>query len=305
MLNSAQTPGTGTQKDHMIHLTFSILSSTSILIIFKTLGTFKIKVFPVIIINYAMAFTLGLILSGERYSFSGFRFSQFPWIYFSMLIGVGLIAMFFIIALSTQKAGVSATTISSKISVIIPMLFSIFYFNETLNPVKAIGMVLALCALFCIVQKKQAAGFDKSYIHLPMILFIGMGLLDALVKFVQQEYLSNGETAGFTGASFFFAFTSGILICLFRRVPVRQFFNKKVFVAGIILGTCNFGSMFFLINALNSNIFASSILFGINSIAIVSLSIFAALVFFKEKLSPINWTGVVLSIASILLFINA
>ena len=288
----------------MVHLVFSILSSTSILIIFKTIEKLKINIFQVIIINYAIAFALGLFLNRRSGAYTGYGFSQAPWIYLSMLIGICLIAMFFIIGISTQKAGISATTISSKISVVIPMLFSIFHYNETINPSKALGMILAIVSLSCLVLKKKDKNFGKRHIYLPVILFMGMGTLDAILKFVQQEYISTGDSAGFTGASFFFAFISGIIICLLKQVPVHTFFKKKVLFAGILLGICNFGSMFFLINALNSDIFESSILFGINSIAIVCLSIFSAYILFKERLSAMNWIGVSLSIASITLFIN-
>jgi len=289
----------------MIHLIFSILSSASILIIFKTLERLKIDVFQVIIINYAVAFFLGLLLNRGQGNFAGFGFSQAPWIYLSLVIGVCLILMFFVIGMSTQKAGISVTSISSKISVIIPMVFSIYYTDETLNPAKTAGMVLALFSLFCIVLKKQGRGFDKRHVHLPVILFVGMGVLDSIVKFVQHEYLSTIDSAGFTGASFFFAFISGLVFCLFKQAPVRLFFQKKVFAAGILLGISNFGSIFFLINALNSNIFDSSILFGINSISIVGISVFSGCVLFKEKLSVVNWIGVASSVTAIFLLINA
>jgi len=289
----------------MVHLVFSILSTTSILIIFKTIEKLKIDMFQVIIINYAIAFSLGLFLNRNSGTFNGFEFSKAPWIYLSILIGVCLIAMFFIIGISTQKAGISATTISSRISVVIPMLFSIFYYNETINPAKTLGIILAIAGLFCVVLKKQGKGFNKYHFYLPVILFMGMGILDAILKFVQHEYISKGDSAGFTGASFFFAFISGIIICLFKQVSIHDFFKKNVLFAGILLGICNFGSMFFLINALNSNIFDSSILFGINSIAIVCISLFSAYIFFKERLSALNWIGVSLSIAAITLFINA
>lgn len=264
----------------------------------------KIDVFHVIIINYAIAFTLGFLVNKRNDALTGLGFIQAPWIYLSMLIGVCLIGMFFVIGISTQKAGISVTSISSKISVIIPMLFSILYYNETLTPLKAVGIILALLALGCVVLRRQNNGFDKRYIYLPLLLFLGLGGLDALVKFVQQEYITDATSAGFTGASFFFAFISGIVLSLIRQVPFGQFFKKKVLIAGVLLGISNFGSMFFLINALNSHIFDSSVLFGINNIAIVGLSVFCAAVFFKEKLSALNWVGVSLSFAAISIFIN-
>lgn len=288
----------------MIHLVFSILCSTSILILFKTIERFKIDVFHVIIINYAIAFSMGLLLNKGMFDLKGPAVGQTSWIYLSALIGVGLIVMFFFIGISTQCAGISVTSIAGRVSVVIPMLFSILYYNETLTAVKTTGIFLALMALVCTSLKKKNTSFDKRYLYLPLILFIGMGSLDTLVKLVQEDFISKDMSALFTGSSFFFAFVSGIIVCLIKKVPLGQFLQKRVLAAGIFLGICNFGSMFFLINALNSNIFDSSVLFGINNIGVVALSVFSAAVFFKEELSILNWTGVFLSIAAILTFIN-
>ena len=287
----------------MIHLIFSILSTTAILIIFKSVEKFNMDVFHVIVINYAVAFILGIIIF-SHHSFDGLSFDNMPWIYFSILVGICLITMFFIIGLTTQKAGISVTSVSGKVSVIIPMLFSILYYRETLSLLKTAGIVTALFALVFSILKKQEKGIGRHYLFLPVVLFLGLGCLDSLVKFVQQEYLSNASSALFSGCSFFFAFAAGTAISITRRIPVQQFFKPNVLVAGTLLGICNFGSIFFLINALNSNIFDSSVLFGINNIAAVGLSVFAACALFREKLSALNWAGVSLSIVSISIFVH-
>ena len=289
----------------MIQLVFSILSSTAILILFKTIERLKIDIFHVIIINYAIAFSMGLLLNKGMFDVKGPVFGQTSWIYLSALIGVGLIGMFFIIGISTQRAGISVTSIAGRISVVIPMLFSILYYNETLTAFKTTGILLALMALVCTALKKKNTAFDKRYLYLPLVLFIGMGSLDTLVKLVQEDFISKEMSALFTGSSFFFAFVSGIIVCLIKKVPLNQFLQKRVLTAGILLGISNFGSMFFLINALNSHVFDSSIVFGINNIGVVALSVFSACFFFKEELSPLNWTGVCLSFAAIFTFIKA
>jgi len=51
--------------------------------------------------------------------------------------------------------------------------------------------------------------------------------------------------------------------------------------------------------ALESNVFDSSIVFGINNMGIVVLSVIIALIFFSEKLSNLNKAGIVLSILTI------
>jgi EamA domain-containing membrane protein RarD len=69
----------------------------------------------------------------------------------------------------------------------------------------------------------------------------------------------------------------------------------------------NFGSIFFLVRALNYSSAAgkgmdSSVIFGANNISIVALSVLVGLLIFKEKLKFVNWIGVVLSALALLLF---
>jgi uncharacterized membrane protein len=68
---------------------------------------------------------------------------------------------------------------------------------------------------------------------------------------------------------------------------------------GILLGIVNYFGVLFFIKALGTNIFDSSIIFGINNIGIVILSVLLGLLLFKEKLSSINLIGVFISIIAI------
>ncbi|MCD4709565.1 MAG: hypothetical protein K8R52_01860, partial [Bacteroidales bacterium] len=76
---------------------------------------------------------------------------------------------------------------------------------------------------------------------------------------------------------------------------------------GLLLGAVNFGSIFFLVRALNYNPAAgksmdSSMIFGANNISIMALSVLVGLLVFKEKLIFVNWIGIVLSALALLLF---
>ncbi len=258
-----------------------------------------------IIINYAMAFGLGLAVSHGTGSLRLFNLFREPWIGIAAVLGIGLLTMFFMIGLSTQKAGMSVTTVAAKISVVIPMFFSIVYYGEPVTRIKVAGICLALAALICTVIRPGKKDADPSRWYLPLVLFVGLGGMDALVKFVQHEFVSDASSAAFTGAAFFFAFSAGLLTCLIRRVPFAGFVIPRVAVAGILLGTANFGSIYFLINALNSGIFDSAVLFGINSISIVALSVFCGMIIFRERLSVLNLAGVFMAGAAILLFVHA
>ena len=98
---------------------------------------------------------------------------------------------------------------------------------------------------------------------------------------------------------------TGIITGIFSKKVLRSFKDIKVYIFGIILGCVNFGSIYFLINALNSGIFDSSILFGVNNVGIVGLSVIIGLLIFREKITKINWIGIILSFFAIIILIYA
>lgn len=283
----------------MIFLLLSIISSASIFVIFKLLNKYKIPVFNVIVINYIAAATLGFLISSVEIKFSDILSAN--WLPFSFLIGILFIVFFYIIGLSSQKAGISITTVASKMSVVIPILFSIVYYSETINSLKISGIVLAIFAVGFTVYKKHTQQTDSSNIYLPLILFIGMGVVDSMVKYSQHEFVNNELSAIFSAILFSVAAFTGITISLLKKQTITNFKNPLVWINGSLLGIANYGSIYFLILTLNNNIFDSSVIFGINNIGIVSLSVLVGLLAFKEKLKPINWFGIGLSLIAIVL----
>jgi len=126
-----------------------------------------------------------------------------------------------------------------------------------------------------------------------------MGVVDSLVKYAQAEYVNDELSSVFTALLFSISFISGMVIMVFRPHFFKYFKNIRLILLGVGLGTVNYGSIYFLIRALNSDVFDSSVIFGINNIGIVSLSAFIGYVFFKERLSKLNWIGLVICLISI------
>ncbi|MCK4881125.1 MAG: hypothetical protein KAS82_10705 [Bacteroidales bacterium] len=290
----------------MHFLLLCILSSTGIFVIFKTIDRFNIPAFPVIVINYLVATLLGFIINTGDTGPASILDS--PWLPISIIIGIMFILMFFLVAHSTRKAGLSVTTVASKMSVIFPIVFSLFIDpSDQLTLMKSAAVVIALGGVVLTVYKPGNEALEGGVIFIPLLLFVGMGVVDSMVKLAQQQYVSDNETALFSGILFLNAFLSGILAMLFYRKENRQFFRGKVWGWGLLLGAVNFGSIFFLVRALNYSSDAgksmdSSVIFGANNISIVALSVVVGLLVFKEKLKFVNWIGVVLSALALLLF---
>ncbi|MEN8117939.1 MAG: EamA family transporter [Bacteroidota bacterium] len=185
-----------------------------------------------------------------------------------------------------------------KLSLVFPVLFSLIYFNEQISTIKYIGLTTATAAVFLTVYKKEIKKTNFLYILLPLIIFIGSGLVDSLVKYVQAIKINDNEVALYTVVVFFVAFLCGVIILAFRKNKSYKFHPPTLFL-GILLGAVNFGSLYFLISALNGSNLDSSLVFAINNMLIVALSALIGTIVFKERMNKINFAGVVLAILSL------
>ncbi|MDA3952702.1 MAG: hypothetical protein PF485_03580 [Bacteroidales bacterium] len=287
----------------MIFLVFSIISSSAIYIIFKFLDRFKINTFNVIIINYITAAILGLLLTKTQVDiFSIYKNAWFP---YSIIIGILFIMTFVLIAKSSQIVGIAITSISNKMSVIIPIAVSIIIDPlDVLTNFKAIGIILAILAVFLSVYRKRKVEFDSRNIYLPIILFLSMGLVDSIVKYAQQYHVNDNILPLFTVILFIMSAISGLITKLLRRTAFKELLDMKILLWGIILGISNYGSIYFLIKALNyknsiGTTMDGSIVFGINNLGVIALSVIIGLIVFKEKFLKINWIGIILSLIAI------
>jgi len=287
----------------MIFLLLSILSSASLFVIFKIVDTYGIRNFDVIIINYIVATILGFAIS--NYNLEVFPLYSNPWFPYAIIIGILFVIMFVLIAKSSQTAGIAITTVASKMSVIVPISFSLIYDpTDHITLLKTIGIILALLSVLFTIYRKKGIKVDARYLYLPAILFIGMGIVDSIIKFAQFKYIDNGASTYFSAVLFAIATITGIVTNLIQKKSFKSLINPRTIFLGSILGIGNFGSIYFLILALNYKInptetLDGSVVFGINNIGIVSLSVITGLLIFREKLTYINWIGVVLSIVAI------
>lgn len=290
----------------MIYLLLSMVCSSAVFIIFKLINNYKLKTYNVIVVNYLLASILGFLLNKEPLNFTAVKNAN--WLLLAILIGILFIVMFFLMAQSSQKIGISTTSIAAKMSVIIPIVFSIIQYNEPVYIVKILGIIIAIVSVALIVYKKQEAHkpkITKWLLILPVIIFIGTGIIDALIKYAQQEFVPDNILPVFSSILFGIAFIIGLLFLPFQKKNIITFKKYKVWVFGIMLGAFNYGTIFFIIKSLNTIKLDSSIIFGLNNLGIVFLSIIIAFLFFKEKLNKINYLGIVTSIISIIMLFFA
>jgi len=284
----------------LIYLLLSILASTIIFIIFKLFEKFQINIFQAIVVNYCIAFTTGIL------SYNGtITISQLPnldWFYNTLILGALFIIVFNLMGVTTQKNGLSVVSVATKMSVVVPVLFGLLYYNESLGTVKLIGIAIALIAVYLTSNKsKQGISVNRKSIVLPILVFIGSGIIDTSIKFLEDTYVANNDVPLFSAIIFLAAAIIGFIFIIIQIIRGSFNFEFKNIIAGICLGVPNYFSIYFLVKTLRSDILESSGIFAINNISIVALSTFAGIFIFKEKLIRKNWIGIALAILSIIL----
>jgi drug/metabolite transporter (DMT)-like permease len=282
----------------LIFLFLSILFSTGLFVIFKYFGIYKIDVLKAIFVNYIVAFSMGFLLAERQIPIAEIPLE--PWFTGALFLGALFVSIFFVMAMTAQKNGVSVTSIAGKMSVVVPVIFGIILYNESVTFLKLVGILIALSAVYLSSVKEQSSEKNGT-LFLPVLLFIGSGAIDTLLKYIQENYVADEDVSIFSGSLFGIAAIFASIILVIKTVKKRTPFGLKNILAGIILGVPNYYSIIFLIKALQNKNFESSTLFTINNVAIVVVSTLVGLLFFKEKFSVKNKIGVAMAILGIVL----
>lgn len=282
-----------------MYLLYSILSSTVIFIVFKLFSKFGIDRLQAIIVNYMVACAVGLMFYEQPINLANVPGQ--PWFLGALVLGVLFILIFNLMALTTQRSGIAVVSIATKMSVVIPILFGVFYYKDHLGPLKLLGIILALVAVYLAsLKQKDGLQLNKQNLIFPILVFLGSGLIDAGIKFLEDGYIAKEDVPLFSALIFATAFVVGILILIISSMTGKFRFQWRNVLAGIALGVLNYFSIYFLVQALRDG-WESSTVFLINNVGVVVISTLAAIILFKEKMLPKNWIGLLLAVLGILL----
>lgn len=282
----------------MTNLILAIFFSSLLYIVFKYFTRFKINTFQAIVFNYGTAFTVGIIVSEEMLDFQSILNKS--WILGSFLLGGLFILVFNILGKTSQENGVSVASVSSKMSMIIPILFGIFFFKETITFQKIIGIVLALIAVY-FTSKKETGSIEIKNFILPILLFFGAGVIDTSMNYMQHVHLKDSEIALFSATTFLSAFFFGIVLSIIKAVKGNFKSEGKNLIGGLFLGIPNYFSLYFLIKALQNKSLESATIFTLINIGVILLSTFFGILLFKEKLIKQNYIGIALAVIAVIL----
>lgn len=272
-----------------------------LVIIFKLFPKYGINNFQAIIVNYFTCLAVGTIQMGNFPIPTDFYIR--PWFPYVSVLSVLFIIGFNMNAASTQIIGISYTTLVQKLSLIIPTIVAVLFFNEGLTGSKIAGIFLAIAAIILIqMPSKKPSEKEiniKNYIGLASGVFLISGAIELILFYMSNKQISTNQDIAIVSSAFAFAGLLGLVILLVELLRKKAKLEFKNIVAGIILGIPNFYSIYLLVYLLNRD-WEASVLFPTNNVGIIALSALAALLFFQEKLNIYKWLGLGLAIASII-----
>lgn len=287
----------------MIFLILSVLLSSYLTLSFKVLERLRISTFQSIVFNYLACVCTGALLEGSWPLQSGLL--REPWLPWAGMMGVAFIFLFNIIGFTAQKLGVAIASVATKLSLVIPVLFSVYLYHEVLSAVQIGGILLALTA---VVLTSWPASGPRRELNLskpgwlflaPVVLFVGSGLLDTLIKYVEQGYLSASNRNLFLITAFGVAALVGGLFLVLQLITGKEKFDLRSVLAGVLIGVPNYFSIWCLVQVLKIYGNRSASIIPVNNMGIVLFSSVAAWLLFREQLTRRNWAGIALALLAI------
>ena len=281
----------------MLYLVLSILFSTGVFIAMRLFERFKLDNHQALVWNYVFAAGTGSLMCKQFETPT--QLVNEPWFGLSLVTGFWFIFTYLLMTASTQRSGVTVTSLSSKLSVVLPTLAGVILFGERLTFVATTGIVLALVALVLVVGgKNQSSKTNKINWLLPILIFFGTGTGDILMKLTEQRNQA-ADMSFMIAFIYFVALLFGIIIVAHDLIRGTSKWQWKSALGGIGLGVINFFSTYCVYHAMRH--FGNVVLFPIYNVGVVSLTALTGWLLFKEKLTWKNYLGLAVAIIAVIL----
>ncbi len=282
-------------------LLFCILLNVVVAIIFKIFPRYNIDVKRAIIVNYFTC--VATAWAADYVEFNTHLPMVKDFVIWTLPMGILFFTVFLIIGKTVASFGVLVATTSQKLSLILPVVIALLFFDEPLTTWKLPGLLAAIGAVLYI----NANGSPRlpklnalTTLSLPLLTWLGSSAVD-LSLFLSEKYqAAQGHNLLFTASLFFFAGLSGLLFVIVQDFKTGSSWKKKDILAGTCLGIPNFFSIY-LIVVLLSDGWQGSILFPMLNVAIILMTTLVGLFIFKEDFSRNRKAGIILAIFAIIL----
>jgi len=276
----------------VIFIFLAILCSTSIALLLKHNATRKGDPLVLLAGNYLVAAIISLVLflidESATVSFNATIFGLF--------LGLFFVGAFFSFAKAVSISGTALATVSSRLSVIVPIVLSIIFYNEIPGLLRYIGFGFTLVTILLFYMSIRNGDNSQRGRHLfyLILVLLGVGIADFGMKIFEMSW-KQSDKSFFLFILFFTAFLFSFAIIIIKGIK----FEKETFIRGAVVGVPNMFSSFFLISALTQ--LPAIMVYPVTNIGIIILTTILANIFWKERLNRFGLLSLLAGIVAIVL----
>jgi len=215
------------------------------------------------------------------------------------LLAVVLPGLFLVLAVSVRRAGIVRTDAAQRLSLLLTLVVAFTWLGESAGAQKLAGLALGLVAVAAIVARPEPAAGRGGGALLPLLtVWVGFALVDVMLKLIARAGI---PFAASLLAAFTLAFVGMLAIQLLRQVRGQTRLSGRNLVAGLALGTLNFGNIVCYVRAHQALPDNPAVVFASMNIGVVVLGTLAGVLVFGEPTSRWNRLGIALAILAIAL----
>lgn len=282
-----------------VFLVLSSVCSLTIAHLLKVTETKNLRTLNTLTVNYIIAAIFALFVGYEGKMESTFVSHSTILLLFCIVVGAFFIGNFVAYSKSVHTNGVGITITAMRLSLLIPVVISIYWYAEYLSGLKIAGILGVFGAMLLLIPKKNDIKIGSiSASWLLVLIFVLSGFADASLKIYEEEFSTNLNELTFMGLVFLGAFIIGLIVAIFRKGPL---ITKKEALLGAAIGIPNLYSSIFLIYALGG--ISGSIAYPIVNILNVLGGTFLGLIIWNDQVSTKQWAGIATAVIAIILLI--
>lgn len=232
-------------------------------------------IFFLLISFYKIQFHLPTVLFASVYGFA---------LFFSTLFGY----------MALKYGSMALTSLIVSYSVIVPCIFSIIFLGETLSFVRILGIVLLLISMYLLKQQAENVRVNKQWFVYVAITFFCNGICSVMQKLHQTVYPSS-YCNEFMVYSIVVTFILFLTTAICKKEEKNTGVMKYAVLAGILMGVGNYLTL-----VLSSKVDAT-VLFPIVSVFSMICNVIVSKLYFNDKFSVMQLTGICFGVFSVLL----
>ena len=306
----------------MLYLLVAILCGALFSVIFKLCQRRGISTLWVILFNYVTAAVVSwgslFVTQASGGAAVVNPFAQ-GWVWLAALQGLLFMAGFSVMAGCTKACGVALTNVAARASLIVPVILSWLLLGQPAPAWLSVVLVIVALVLIALAGEgtvggtAQGAGAKKSILQRPLVIlllvFMFYGISDFSLKLVQNsvqqqcgtdEALLDSSLSALTGTIFLMAAVISLLVAVCRPKDKRPAYSLRGILAGVALGLANLCCTAGMLRALT--VLSTDVFYPLYNIGVVVMGMLAGVIFFKEKLRPLQYAGLAIAIIAIVLF---